>query len=244
MKKKVITMLLCTAMTLSFVTGCGDSGKEESKTEKTEQVSEEKKDTEEPEEVNVYGLTDSQQKELLDAVKTSLEENYLKPQNLAASEFSVKAYDPLEQNNYDQAGNYIGEDSYEWSSVWSMIDDAVLRCDKNMQLATGAMSVDKRMAEEYIEKAVFADTLDQQWTAGGGSSIASDRRYALGNAVYMGIVEFLNGLDTTEKTDVIYNLYNARSDSGEPEGLTGVTIGAGYNITLFDRAIAENIQFS
>ena len=235
-------------MTLSCMTGCGNSEKEDSSGQSesdTETVKEETSDSEEgqKEELNSYGLTESQQEKLLDAVKASLENNYLNSQNIAAAEFSIKPYDPLEQNNYDASGNYTGDDPYEWASVWRTMDNAVAS-GNDIFMALTAMDTDPKMAEEYMEQVGYADTLDEQWkTVMGGDATASST-YELANAVYMGIAEFLNSLDTAEKLQVISNLQNAREESGEAEGVTAATTGENYNSTMFDRVIAENIQFS
>ena len=248
MKKRVLAVFLCMLMTLSCMTGCGNSEKEDSSGQSesdTETVKEETSDSEEgqKEELNSYGLTESQQEKLLDAVKASLENNYLNSQNIAAAEFSIKPYDPLEQNNYDASGNYTGDDPYEWASVWRTMDNAVAS-GNDIFMALTAMDTDPKMAEEYMEQVGYADTLDEQWkTVMGGDATASST-YELANAVYMGIAEFLNSLDTAEKLQVISNLQNAREESGEAEGVTAATTGENYNSTMFDRVIAENIQFS
>lgn len=252
MKKRVLAFFLCMLMALYCMTGCGNSEKENSSAQSesdTETVKEESSDGEEgqkedqKEELNSYGLTESQQEKLLADVKSSLENNYLKPQNISAAEFSVKPYDPLEQNNYDASGNYTGDDPYEWASVWRTMDDAVAS-GNDIFMALTAMDTDPKMAEEYMEQVGYADTLDEQWKTVMGGDVTASSTYELANAVYMGIAEFLNSLDTAEKLQVISNLQNAREESGEAEGVTAATMGANYNSTMFDRVIAENIQFS
>lgn len=248
MKKRALTVFLCTLMALYCMTGCSNSGKEDSSVQSeadTETIREETSDSnagqkeDQKEKLNQYGLTESQQDNLLAAVKSSLEENYLKPQNVSAEEFSIKPYDPLEQNNYDSVGNYAGDDPYQWSLVWRVMDNAVASGNDIFKALT-AMNLDQEMAEEYMEKIVYADTLDEQWNG----NIVSSSVYELADAVYIGIAEFLNSLDTAERLQVISNLVDAREESGIAEGVTGMTMGANYNFTMFDRVIAENIQFS
>lgn len=133
--------------------------------------------------------------------------------------------------------------STEWVSVWRTIDAAVAS-GNDIFMALTAMDVDPESAEEYMEKVEYASTLDEQWKTVMGGDAAASSTYELSNAVYMGIAEFLNSLDAAEKLQVISNLQNAREESGEAEGVTAATTGENYNSTMFDRVIAENIQFS
>ena len=69
---------------------------------------------------------------------------------------------------------------------------------------------------------------------------ASTQKYALENALYMGIAEFLNGLSDTERAQVLVNLY-APIHGQEP-----VVMESGFSASsavLFDRVICDNIQF-
>lgn len=107
---------------------------------------------------------------------------------------------------------------------------------------------DLEFAADFIEspELVFAGTLEEQnalnkETTGGAFVLdTSTQKYALENALYMGIAEFLNGLSDTARAQVLVNLY-APIHGQEP-----VVMESGFSApaaVLFDRVICDNIQF-
>lgn len=233
MRRKVIALLLCGALAASVLAGCG-SAKEEASApagsstaesgENAEQT-EEDAETEETAEadgqntgaVNEYGLTDAQQEALLASVKESVTTEYLEKYNIAPADFKLLPYDANDLNNYE-GETYTGTDPYESASVWNVVDDVIGKT-QNWELTALAMGMDTEddleFAADFIEspELVFAGTLEEQNALNkevtGGAFVldTSTQKYALENALYMGIAEFLNGLSDTERAQVLVNLY-------------------------------------
>lgn len=267
MRRKVIALLLCGALAASVLAGCG-SAKEEASApagsstaesgENAEQTEEdaETEETAEAEgkdtgEINEYGLTDAQQEALLASVKESVTTEYLEKYNIAPADFELLPYDANDLNNYDASNTYTGTDPYESASVWNVVDDVIGKT-QNWELTALAMGMDTEddleFAADFIEspELVFAGTLEEQnalnkETTGGAFVLdTSTQKYALENALYMGIAEFLNGLSDTERAQVLVNLY-APIHGQEP-----VVMESGFSApsaVLFDRVICDNIQF-
>lgn len=266
MRRKVIALLLCGALAASVLAGCGSAKEEanapaESSTaesgENAEQTEEdaETEETAEAEDqdtgaVNEYGLTDAQQEALLASVKESVTTEYLEKYNIAPADFKLLPYDANDLNNYE-GETYTGTDPYESASVWNVVDDVIGKT-QNWELTALAMGMDTEddleFAADFIEspELVFAGTLEEQNALNkevtGGAFVldTSTQKYALENALYMGIAEFLNGLSDTERAQVLVNLY-APIHGQEP-----VVMESGFSApsaVLFDRVICDNIQF-
>ncbi len=266
MRRKVIALLLCGALAASVLAGCG-SAKEEASApagsstaesgENAEQTEEdaETEETAEAEgqdtgEINEYGLTDAQQEALLASVKESVTTEYLEKYNIAPADFKLLPYDANDLNNYE-GETYTGTDPYESASVWRVVDDVIGKT-QNWEQTALAMGLDteveRELAADFVEspELVFAGTLEEQnalnkETTGGAFVLdTSTQKYALENALYMGIAEFLNGLSDTERAQVLVNLY-APIHGQEP-----VVMESGFSApsaVLFDRVICDNIQF-
>ena len=161
-------------------------------------------------EINEYGLTDAQQEALLASVKESVTTEYLEKYNIAPADFELLPYDANDLNNYDASNTYTGTDPYESASVWNVVDDVIGKT-QNWELRALSMGMDTEddleFAADFIEspELVFAGTLEEQnalnkETTGGAFVLdTSTQKYALENALYMGIAEFLNGLSDTAR---------------------------------------------
>ena len=259
-------MLLCGALAASVLAGCGSAKEEanapaESSTaesgETAEQTEEDAETGEGAEaegqdtgEINEYGLTDAQQEALLASVKESVTTEYLEKYNIAPADFELLPYDANDLNNYE-GETYTGTDPYESASVWNVVDDVIGKT-QNWELTALAMGMDTEddleFAADFIEspELVFAGTLEEQNALNkevtGGAFVldTSTQKYALENALYMGIAEFLNGLSDTERAQVLVNLY-APIHGQEPVVMESVF--SAPSAVLFDRVICDNIQF-
>ena len=194
-------------------------------------------------EFNAYGLTDAQQASLIDSVKASIEE-YLNKYNISAEDFRLQTYDVNDMGNYDENGNYTGEDAYQWTFLWHTVDDAIWNSGLDMVMTLGD---DQEFITELIgdEVGIFADDLNiqlQNNLENWGSAVIvdpSDELYDLQNAVYRGIVNFINGLDSQERNELLYNLGKERAKAEYiPIGMTSYP-----DQVMFDRVISENLQF-
>lgn len=261
MKKRIVTMLLCALLSISAVSGCGNSQKEETSGQETsQQMDDSQPETEETEaeeekeddsqEINSYGMTDAQQEDLITSVKESVTANYLEKYGINPADFQIRPFDVNEMNFYDQAGNYTGNDPYEFSSVWWYIDHIM----KNHNWATKLSVVLSVEGEEGAiemlqseESFQFADTLEEEIQRGNeegtGLKFSADtkaQKHDLENALYQGIAGFLNGLDSEERAGIIVRCYEAVLNSGS----TLVGTREESNATMFDKVIADHIQFS
>lgn len=267
MRRKVIALLLCGTLAASVLAGCGSAKEEanapaESSTAESGETAEQMEEDAETEEtaeaegqdtgeINEYGLTDAQQEALLASVKESVTTEYLEKYNIAPADFELLPYDANDLNNYDASNTYTGTDPYESASVWNVVDDVIGKT-QNWELRALSMGMDTEddleFAADFIEspELVFAGTLEEQnalnkETTGGAFVLdTSTQKYALENALYMGIAEFLNGLSDTARAQVLVNLY-APIHGQEP-----VVMESGFSApaaVLFDRVICDNIQF-
>lgn len=79
---------------------------------------------------------------------------------------------------------------------------------------------------------------------GSSGKDTSTEQYALENAVFMGIAKFINGLETKECAEVLYNLAMAENNSETIPVTNDSGFGRKYHsITMFGCVISENIQF-
>lgn len=268
MRRKVIALLLCGTLAASVLAGCGSAKEEanapaESSTAESGETAEQMEEDAETEEtaeaegkdtgeINEYGLTDAQQEALLASVKESVTTEYLEKYNIAPADFELLPYDANDLNNYDAGNTYTGTDPYESASVWSTVDEVIGKTQHWEMSVLSMMGMDTEddleFAADFIEspELVFAGTLEEQnalnkETTGGAFVLdTSTQKYALENALYMGIAEFLNGLSDTARAQVLVNLY-APIHGQEP-----VVMESGFSApaaVLFDRVICDNIQF-
>lgn len=251
MKKKMIVSLLCIGLIVSLLTGCkGIQDKSASESSKnTEKNEEAVSDEETSKKLNKYGLTDAQQEALLEAVKTSVTEGYLEKYNIPASDFELRPFDVNDLNHYDSSNEYTGEDPYECAVLWNVMDHTVLGASLEVTLRTFMDVRDRESALDIIqeEDTHLEDTFEarnQKNREVDNVSYeldTSSQSYALWNSVYMGIVEFLNGLDEQERAEVLYDLYENAFDNSEEVVLdNGSTV---RSRTMFDKVISENIEF-
>ena len=100
MKKKLISILLCVALSISLLAGCSSSKKnsetpEESVSTEKSVVDVEEKETEATSEENTeedkneFGLTDSEMAVIYSDMEENLQTEYLEPNNISAEEFSI-----------------------------------------------------------------------------------------------------------------------------------------------------------
>lgn len=269
MKKKVISLLIALSMACSLC-ACGSSGKDTTKTDETvrenaaeaspeadgvEDVQDKAIDetpNENTDEINEYGLTNVQTEALIASVKESVTAEYLEKYDIVASDFEVRPFDANDLANYDSSGTYTGDDPHEWSALWNTIDN-VIWCSRIGSHLTASMVLEDPGELERILKekdSAFEDTLAEQGDMNGKEgSIGADfdtstEQYALRNAVFMGIAQFINGLETKECAEVLYNLAMAEKNSET----IPVTNDSGFereyhSITMFDCVISDNIQF-
>lgn len=255
MKKKIISILLCAALSISLLAGCGGSKENSESTEEsvsegtTEEITEEAAETtEDSDELNEYGLTNAQQEALLTEVKNSVTEEYLSKYDINPSEFKLHPYDVNDLKNYDESGNYIGADPEECTKMWNVIDKTILWTNGlGDRFVMGVALGDMDLIKDQIKDSglSFEDTLDAQNEKNKENGAAwildtSSQKYSLMNGVYMGIAKFLNGLDEEERIDVICNLYEVMEENSEEVDINGYSY---KTTTMFDKVISENIQF-
>lgn len=234
MKKKMLSMMLAAAMTVSC--GAYSVG--------AEAVADGS--------VNEYGLTAAQQETLLQSVKTSVTEGYLEKYGLTPEEFEIRPYDVNEFNYYDSSWTYTGEDPYEFTRIWYTIDDmlgnkAGLNIGALMDYSTLNFGgyVSTMLEDDYK----FADTLKEQCEqnlqyTGEAPAFYSETEeyYDLANSIYTGIAQFLNGLEAQERAELVYSLYYNLYMEGTSENVVINDVGYPPR-TMFDRVISENVQF-
>lgn len=265
MKKKVISLLIALSMACSLC-ACGSSGKNTTKTDETvqENAAEEspeadgvedvldKATDEASDEINEYGLTNVQMEALIASVKESVTTEYLEKYDIVASDFEVRPFDANDLANYDSSGTYTGDDPHEWSAVWDMIDSVIWQSRIGMSLSVSMALEDPIEVEMALKEndSAFEDTLAEQNDVNdkeGSISFnldTSTEQYALENAVFMGIAKFINGLETKECAEVLYNLARAEYNSETIPVTNDSGFGREYHsITMFDCVISENIQF-
>lgn len=273
MKRKMMTIFLGIAVLIICLAGCG--GKDEQKVKEPEKQTEgtaddkdkagtaedaeketeaEKTDAEE-EEINEYGLTDSQQKALLESVKTSVTENYLKPYNIAPADFKLLPYDADDLKNYTESGEYTGTDPNQCAELWNRIDTTITQSNDmlgtRLAMALSLYSNGESYADAESDTVItFEETMEAQnkksiEESGGVSFTDTDSQtYALQDAVYKGIADFMNGLEEKERYIILYNLYKIKFENEELIELGGTGFGRTVSsTTMFDKVISENIQF-
>lgn len=276
MKKKAIALMLAMSMTAMFC-ACGTSedssagtAREDSASsaEDTETVTEEagseetEEDTEGSEEVNEYGFTASQQEALVESVKNAVTTDFLEPYNISPSEFVLQPYDVNDFYNYrlldTEIGvygrEYIGDDPYETSTIWYTVDMTIF---SYTDLVT---RISLLAVVEGDDTEAMADEVES-WLGDGTITIAptledakvsitdsSEEKIALGNAIYKGIAEFLNSLDSRECAELLVNLglkcYNRETVVVTNEGSYQTREYEYPTTSIFDKAITENIQFA
>lgn len=258
MKKKILSIMLCTALSACLLVGCGGSSNDENaktgvqanqeesvdsaeageESADTTETGEETATGEEDGKLNAYGITDAQQEGLVQSVKESIVAEYLEKYDIPESEFQLLPYDANDMANYDESGNYSGSDPYECARMWKIVDNVIGSAnDMQIRFLTGINAGDGEMAVKSLVDEGFSleDTLEKQ-NAKSDSYIldTSSDSYNFANAVYMGIADYLNGLEEEECVELLYHLFEISYNDGE---------GAQGNATMFDRVISENIQF-
>ena len=204
-------------------------------------------------ELNAYGLTDEQQEALLSSVKAAITEDYLEKYGIAAENFYVNPYDEADMNLYDASGTYTGEDVYQWANTWWAIQQVILNTpvgDSTVAFKLmGCVPVDPTdVYSEAIEEIAWQAWEGSEWVldaefdnqlniAGMSADEAfkATQLWDLQCAVYKGIAEFLNGLDTREFVSVLCHLHWECAMIQLEEN--------GSSATLFDRVLSENLHF-
>lgn len=260
MKKKILSVFLAMAVFLSCtVNSAGaeataEGGAETAETDADANSADGAAETTEAEteadgDLNEYGLTAEQQEALLESVKTTVTEDYLDKYGIAPGDFQIRPFDANDMKDYDDSGIYIGEDPYQFSSIWMLVD-GIIQFKDDLYVEVVSRDVygkDSRDVSFLLEDGyVFADTLKEQSEqnmeqTGNGMSFEGfpEKEYDLANSIYMGIAQFLNGLEEQERAELVYSRCLAEYHSEEVE------INGMYYFTelMFDRVISDNIQF-
>ena len=244
MKRKIIISILALTMMMS-VSACASETENTIQTQVSqnevtdkEPVSDTSDKKETSEERNEYGLTDEEMKTLVSLVKEKVTEQYLKQYSINPADFTFPEYVPA---NYGEA---------EADNLWANVE-ASLRLVYNGSvydlppIVTAAETAGmKEMGTDEIAKAintgtfVFKDSWQEQNETGYQWYNENDpQEGALIGAVYEGIAAFLNGLDTDERVDVLYETYAKNVyDGGED--------GEGRSLhTMFDQVLCNELVF-
>lgn len=277
MKKKAIALMLAMSMTVMFC-ACGASedssaetaredsasGAEDTEDETAaEAVSEEtEEETEGSEEVNEYGFTASQQEALVESVKNAVTTDFLEPYNISPSEFVLQPYDVNDFYDYRMfldgiavEYEYIGDDPYEISDKWFAIDTLIFSftdIGTKISLLSVTYGDDTESMADEMESQLTDGTITIPPTMNYTPDTinSSEEGIALGNAIYKGVAEFLNSLDTRECAELLVNLglkyYNLETVEFTLEDSNGTETSRVWfrsTTTIFDKVITENIQF-
>lgn len=263
MKKKILCLMLALTMSCSLA-ACGGSGndsKEADVQESQESAGDDAADAGEgkeegkEEEVNEYGLTDSQQEALLESVKASVTENFLEKNGIAAEDFKLLPFNAEDRYlNWDkETGAYTGTDPYQCSVAWDVVDDCIMGNDRGIMLMTTKGMVDALDdPSEYTslreEKCQYKESVKEENASHTSGRIVLDdipsETYDLANGLYIGIVNFLNELDDEEWGTLLANLYTQKSEAEVIQVPIGeTTYMERPTVTMFDRVISENIEF-
>ncbi len=229
MKKKFVIALLALTLASSSIVYAADATDNAA----TESVASDSA----TEETSEYDLTEAETDELVKMVKDKITAQYLDVYQIDPATFTIPAYVPV---TYDKASA-----DNPWSDVRVVLQGGIINPDVNLNtevsvaIAAGLDDMGIDSIKGYLENGdlTFKDTFQEQapqmYEAITGSN---PEQAALIGAIYEGIAEFLNSLDTDRCAEVLFARKKAVIEAGEDENYAELQ-------TMFDPVIEKNISF-